>query len=363
MIGVGAILAVLVLAAGCMDAVQSGAASPGGGVPSPRTSPPPQDALPPTGCPSKIGDPAEAQRALNTAAPGDRICLAGSALISARLKVTRSGLPGAPIQVLADGAAVMGVDVLANQVVIAGFTIRDGGELTLRGAGLIARNNNVLNARMNGISCACSDTVIESNVVDGTDGTGILVEGDRVTVRGNEVSDSVRRAATDADGMRFFGTAIRISDNTVRDISATGYRDGDAPHPDCFQTYDSDAPPTYDVVISNNRCERVDMQCLIATAEHGNLGVPPGVRSITFQGNYCDVGGSQAVTVDGYPHVLIQGNTITGRNLDRGIHLSAGATDCAVLDNVMVGNEQVFETDAESQPVRAEGNRNQQSTR
>jgi hypothetical protein len=131
------------------------------------------------------------------------------------------------------------------------------------------------------------------------------VEGDRITVRRNTVSGSVRREASDADGMRFFGTAVRI------------------------------------------------------TGKYGNPGVPAGVRSITFTGNYCAVGGSQAVNLDGYPHVVIRGNTITGPNLYRGIYLSSGATDAAVDDNVLIGERPVYEADEESEPVAAAGNRNQ----
>lgn len=356
---VGLVLVLVSVLSGCAGAVQSGAADPGGGVSGPRPVPAAQNALPPGGCAERIGDPTAAQYALDAAQPGDQVCLSGPELSSAALKVTRGGTPGAPLRVLSDGASVLGIDVRADHVVVAGFTIRDGEGLTLNGAALNAHHNNVLNARMNGISCMCSDTVIDSNVVDGTDGTGIRVEGDRITVAHNQVSGSVRRAASDADGMRFFGTGIRISDHTVRDISAKGYPADGAPHTDCFQTYDSDAPPTYRVVISGNRCQQVDEQCLIATGERGNPGVPDGMRAIVFENNVCDVGGSQAIDVEDYPHVEIRGNTISGPNLYRGIHLYSGSVDSAVLDNVLVGDKAVFEADQVSQPVTASGNRNQ----
>jgi hypothetical protein len=86
----------------------------------------------------------------------------------------------------------------------------------------------------------------------------------------------------------------------VRDISDEGYPDGDAPHSDCFQTYDSDAPPTFDVVLSGNRRERVGVQCLIATGKDGK-----------------------------------------------------------VEDNVLIGEQPVYEADEDSGPVAAAGNRNQ----
>lgn len=348
---VGAALVALV---GCGGGTGAGAS--GGGAPATRPAPPPNNALPPGGCPL-IDDPIAAQRALDTARPGDLVCLGGPELVSANLRVTRSGAPGKPLRVLSDGAEVHDLSVHADQVEVAGFTLRDGGGLSLRGAGLNAHQNDVRNARRSGINCACTDSTIDSNVVDGTDGTGIWVSGERITVRRNTVSGSVRREAADADGVRFFGTGIRITENTVHDISATGYPAGQAPHPDCFQTYTTNAPPTYDVLISGNRCQRVDEQCLIAAGRYGDPGVPAGHRSITFTDNFCDVGGAQAVSLRGYPHVDIGDNTIGGPNLYRGVDLSDGSVDGAVTDNVMLVDRPVFEADTTSRPVLERGNR------
>ncbi|WP_051580365.1 right-handed parallel beta-helix repeat-containing protein [Pseudonocardia acaciae] len=351
----GLLAGVLAVAlAGCGGG--TGANASGGGVPANRPAPAPQNALPPGGC-ALIDDPGVAQRALDTARPGDQVCLGGPGLVSANLRITRSGAPGQPIRVLSDGAEVQDLSVHADQVEVAGFTLRDGGGLSLRGAGLRAHHNNVLNARQSGITCNCTDGAVESNVVDGTDGTGIWVSGQRITVRGNAVSGSVRRKAADADGVRFFGSELRITQNSVHDISAAGYAENEAPHPDCFQTFTSDGPPSYDVLISDNRCERVDEQCLIATGRHGNPGVPADTRAITFAGNRCDVGGAQAVGLDGYPHVDVRDNTITGPNLYRGVYLSGGSTDGAVLDNVMLVDRPAYEADPASRPVQARGNR------
>lgn len=347
-------LALAAALAGCTGG--GGGAEPSGGPQASRSTQPSVNALPPGGCPL-IEDPALAQKALDAARPGDQICLGGPGLASANLKITRSGGPGNPVRVVSDGAEVQDLSVLASNVEVAGFTLRDGGGLSLRGGGLAARQNVVIGARQVGISCTCTDSAIESNVVDGTDGTGILVSGERVTVRRNEVSGSVRRNATDADGVRFFGSSIQITGNNVHDITVNGYPEDRAPHPDCFQTFTSDGPPTYDVTISDNRCERVDEQCLIATGRRGNPGVPTGHRSITFARNRCDVGGAQAVELDGYPHVDIQGNTLTGPNLFRGVHLAGGSSDAEVTDNVMLVNRPVFTADPAAQPVREQGNR------
>jgi parallel beta helix pectate lyase-like protein len=352
MVGLAAVVAAALV--GCGGGTGSDAG--GGGVPASSPEPPPNNALPPGGCPL-IDDPIAAQRALDTARPGDLVCLGGPGLVSATLRVTRSGAPGAPLRVLSDGAEVQDLSVHADQVEVAGFTLRDGGGLSLRGAGLHVHQNNVRGASRSGINCTCTDSTIEANVVDGTDGTGIWVSGERITVRRNMVSGSVRREAADADGVRFFGNGIRITENTVHDISTTGYPAGQAPHPDCFQTYTTNAPPTYDVRISDNRCERVDEQCLIATGRYGDPGVPAGQRSVTFTGNFCDVGGAQAVGLRGYPHVDIGHNTIAGPNLYRGVVLSGGSVDGAVVDNVMLVDRPVFEADTASRPVRERGNR------
>lgn len=330
--------------------------------------PPPRNALPPAGCPATVSDPDQAQRALNGARPGDVVCLTGPGLLSVSLKVIRSGLPGVPVRILSDGAEVRGVDVRADYVEVAGFTVREGGGLNLRGTGLDAHDNNVWGARRNGISCTCADSRVEGNEVYGTEGTGIRVEGELVSVRRNTVSGSVPDPVSgeeegdgdggnDADGVRFFGSGLRISDNVVRDISMAGYPPGKGPHPDCFQTFDTDAPPTFDVEISGNRCERVAEQCLIGTGKKGNPGVPAGVRSITFVANYCDVGGAQAISLAGYPHVELRGNTLAGPKLYRGIALTKGASDAVVTDNVVVGDHPVLEADPDSTPTKQENNR------
>jgi parallel beta-helix repeat protein len=352
------LVVVLVAAAGCASAPQVNppagpAQNPGAGQGAPS-----KGAFPPGGCAQTLRDPASAQRALDTAAPGAQICISGTGLASAELALHRSGAPGKPIQVLSDGATLRAITVMANQVVVAGFVLRGGDGLSLEGSGLTAHDNTVLDASRDGIGCECTDSMIESNTVDRSDGSGIVVQGKRITVRGNTVSGSVRKEASDADGMRFFGDSIQITGNTIRDISEKGYPEGEAPHTDCFQTYDSGSPPTYNVVIADNRCERVDVQCLIATAENGNSGTPPGVRSIIFRNNTCNVGGAQAVNLDGYPHVDVIGNTISGPHMYRGVYLSNGAKDASVVGNTVLGPQDVFEADEDSEPVRNANNQN-----
>ncbi len=189
--------------------------------------------------------------------------------------------------------------------------------------------------------------MIEQNTVDGTDGTGIRIEGQGITLRDNTISGSVKRESRDADGVRFFGTAIRISGNTIRDISDDGYVPEESkPHTDCFQTFDDDSPVTYDVVISGNTCADVDAQCLIGTgSERGNEGVPAGVRSVVFEDNDCDIGGSQAVYLENYPNVEVRDNVLSGPNIYAGVKAQEGATDVVVTGNRVKSGVPPFEVD------------------
>ncbi|MDQ4011629.1 MAG: right-handed parallel beta-helix repeat-containing protein [Actinomycetota bacterium] len=140
----------------------------------------------------------------------------------------------------------------------------------------------------------CSDTTIASNTVQHASTSGTLITGQRITVNGNTVSETVARDDGDADAMRFFGTGHRISGNTIRDISARGY--SASPHPDCFQTFGR-KPSTFDVVVSDNTCHDVDAQCLIATDDQpGSSDAPAEVPSITFVGNTCATTGSRRST-------------------------------------------------------------------
>jgi hypothetical protein len=167
----------------------------------------------------------------------------------------------------------------------------------------------------------------------------------------------VARTQNDADGIRFFGIGHRLIENTIKDIKASGYRD-EGPHTDCFQTYDTDnGPPTYDVVIANNVCTNVDVQCLIATiddrsARHG----PRGQTAILFEGNTCAVNGAQAILLRNFSDVLVRGNRFSGPG-DRAVQLDGASNGVAVIDNIVTGRMRPFEIDRQSEPgFRESGN-------
>jgi parallel beta-helix repeat protein len=324
----------------------------GTGGPPPSAPPPANQPAPlPPECTSRLTEPDQASAALRQVRPGDLVCLSGDGLSGAELEVTTSGTSQQPIMIVGDGATMRSLNVHADYVVIQGLTLRDGDGLTMTGRGLVARNNVIYNATADGVECRdCKDTIIESNIVQRADGTGIWISGERITVRGNTVSDSVLRTQGDADGIRFFGRGHRLTGNTIKDIKAAGYPRG-GPHTDCFQTYDTpDAPPTYDVVIAGNVCTNVDVQALIATNDgRGGRGAPPGQTSIIFEHNTVSVNGAQAVLLRNFPDVVVRDNRFSGPG-DRAVMITDGSTDCTVIGNIVADNLRPFEIDRQSAP-------------
>jgi parallel beta-helix repeat protein len=344
------LIGLAVIISGCV-------AAPG---PPPPSGPPPANEagpLPPE-CPSRITDADQARTALQRVQPASLVCLSGDRLRDAELQVRTSGTREQPIRIISDGAAVRSLTVKADYVVIQGLTLMNGDGLTMTGRGLLARQNVVYNATADGVECrSCTDAVIESNIVQRADGTGIWISGERITVRNNTVSESVLRTQGDADGIRFFGRGHRLTQNTIRDIKASGYG-AEGPHTDCFQTYDSPhEPPTYDIVIADNVCTNVDVQCLIATNDgRGPSGAPAGRTAIIFERNRCAVNGAQAVLLRGFPQAVIRDNRFSGPG-ERAVMLTEGSTDVTVINNVVTGRLRPFDLDRQSEPgFRASGN-------
>jgi parallel beta-helix repeat protein len=339
------VIGLMLIISGCTAAQPSGTPPPGAPPPSNQAGPLPPD------CANRITDPEQASAALAQARPGSTVCVSGDGLHDAELEMTASGTPQQPITIVADGATMRSMNVKADYVVVEGLTLRDGEGLTMTGRGLVARNNVIYNATRDGLACiSCLDTIIESNTVQRADGTGIYLAGMRIMVRDNTVSESIPRTQGDADGIRFFGVGHRLIGNTIKDIKASGYRD-EGPHTDCFQTYNNASnPPTYDVVIANNVCTNVDVQCLIATANEGGArDAPEGQTAILFEGNTCEVNGSQAVLMENFPQVIVRGNSFSGPG-SRAVQLSRGSTDCAVISNTVTGRMRPFEIDQSSRP-------------
>ncbi|HET9254121.1 MAG TPA: right-handed parallel beta-helix repeat-containing protein [Pseudonocardiaceae bacterium] len=345
----------LALAAGCGGS-STDSSSPGG--PGPQTSQyrgpdqnpaPGRDQAHPPPCDRTLTRAEEVPAALDGVSPGTTLCFNGGDFGRTDVLLTHSGAANRPITLVSDQATVHSIHVTADHVAVEGFTVTGGDGIFLRGADLAIRRNTVHDTQRGGITCErCENSIIDSNTVAHVDTVGIWISGQRVEASRNTVTGTVARDNGDADGMRFFGNGHRITGNTVTDISDQGY--GNPPHPDCFQTYDSDGPPTFDVLIAGNTCRNVGAQCLIATGDrNANGAAPTGGPSISFVDNTCAANGAQAVNIRRWPNVEIRDNRISGPNVTRGIIIIEGSTGCVVVGNTTDGNRPTLDIDRSSQ--------------
>jgi hypothetical protein len=239
-------------------------------------------------CTKRVGDGASLQQALAAAAPGQKICAVGN-MGGSRLQVNRSGTPGNPITVIGNGSTpVKGITVDASNVVVGGFT--------------------AVNPQA----------------------PGIELTGNNITVRNNTVKHPI---GGDYDGLRFFGSNLKILNNTISDVSP----DGSGAHADCMQTYATDAqsPASQNVLINGNKCVRIDNQCLIAEGPNSSAGDGSGQgrsANITFTDNLCDVSASQALQIDDVQGMKVTGNTVTGKP-DKAFSFQNKATGAVVAAN------------------------------
>jgi parallel beta helix pectate lyase-like protein len=262
---------VLVLAMGGCASASSAPSAPASGPRSVPGAAPPGPL--PAHCTAHVTDPVALRRAVAVAAPGDRVCVTGD-LGATRLAITRSGTPQRPIEVIGDGnTTIAGITINADQVRVRGF--------------------RMLHAYAPAIWMK---------------GTGITVEDN--TVR--------HPTGDDFDGIRFFGTDLKILHNTITDIAP----DDSQAHADCMQSFatgtNSVTPntgPTQHVLIDGNRCEHIDNQCLIVEGPFSSAG--DGSRAsvttdIRYTNNYCEAHASQAVWLDDVRNAVLENNEIDG---------------------------------------------------
>ncbi|WP_051580131.1 right-handed parallel beta-helix repeat-containing protein [Pseudonocardia acaciae] len=236
-------------------------------------------------CTKQAADPASAQRALAEAAPGDRVCLSGNV---GRVEVRRSGTPTQPISVLGGGKVVTeGVTVEADNVLIDGVN------------------------------------------ADKPKAPGMLLRGNNITVQNSAI---VSPREGDGDGIRFFGTNIRILHNLVRNTVGTKER-----HADALQTFATSEqyPASRDILIEANRFEDIANICLIAEGPNSEAGDGSGegtTTNIVFRNNFCQNGAGQALLFDDVSNVTVQDNEIVG-DVENGIILKNKSTGARVGGN------------------------------
>ncbi|WP_194117755.1 hypothetical protein [Streptomyces hoynatensis] len=230
-------------------------------------------------CTLRVAGPADAA----AARPGDVVCFTGD-LTGRRLVLRHGGAAGAPVTYAGHGAAVAGLTVEADHVVVEGFR------------------------------------------AERPEAPGIELTGEDLTLRDSTV---IRPRGGDGDGIRFFGRDLRILGNTVRGTRNAGDR-----HADCMQTFADDTPPSRDVLIEGNRCEDVDNMCLMAEGPNDGEGDGRGTTArITVRDNYCETRlASQALMFEDVQEVTVTGNTFP-TPLDHAIGLALHSTGAHVGEN------------------------------
>src|SRR5262249_32433038 len=162
--------------------------------------------------------------------------------------------------------------------------------------------------KVKGIRINASNVIVQGLDVINAAAPGVQLTGNNLTLQDTTIDHPT---GGDYDGIRFFGDGIKILHNRVVNITNTH-----GAHADCMQTFATTTPTSHDVLISGNRCEKIDNQCLIAQGPHSRAGNGSGngeSTGLTFTNNYCDAHASQAVHIDDVQNVTLTSNDIQGR--------------------------------------------------
>ena len=242
--------------------------------------------------------------------PGDVICITE---LSAPLKITVGGTPGAPIVYSGNGRTrVPGIVSTADHVVIQGF------------------------------------------VSVGAESTGIWASGRNVVVQDNTIT-AVRHTSEDLDGIRFFGDGFKVLHNFVHDLEGN---DPGGSHVDCIQNFATSRPGSSNITIQGNRCLGIRSQCLMAEGPNaetasGKGGGGQGVsRKWLFDGNFCDSHApAQSVALQDIQDVTISNNVMAGTGT-KAFALGQRSTGAVVRGNKIgagYGREVGFDDDSARQ--------------
>ncbi|MFF4607563.1 right-handed parallel beta-helix repeat-containing protein [Streptomyces sp. NPDC001339] len=178
---------------------------------------------------------------------------------------------------------------------------------------------------VDGITVEADHVVVEGYTVDTPKAPGVEITGDDITIRNNTVT---RPHGGDGDGLRFFGTDLKILHNTIRGAS-NSYG-----HADCMQTFASDTPPSRGVLIEGNRCEDIDNMCLMAEGPNDGEGDGHGHTSgFTVRNNYCEtLKASQTLMFEDVQNTTITDNIFAAAP-DHAIGLAIHSTDAHISGN------------------------------
>ncbi|HKR50275.1 MAG TPA: right-handed parallel beta-helix repeat-containing protein [Pseudonocardiaceae bacterium] len=201
------------------------------------------------------------------------------------------------------------------------------------------------NTAVKGIRVDADNVVVQGFNVLGAVAPGVQLKGTNLTLQNTRIDHP---AGGDHDGIRYFGDGIKILHNHISNITNTG-----GAHADCMQTFATTTPTSRNVLISGNRCEKIDNQCLIAQGPHSRAGDGSGrgeSAGLTFTNNFCDAHASQAVHIDDVQNVTMTNNDIEGR-AQKAFNFINGSAGAKVSCNKLgpgVGREVIIEGSSRS---------------
>src|SRR5438093_10456801 len=192
----------------------------------------------PTGGESKPGTSAAPwrtiQKAANTINGGDTV-IVNAGTYNERVQVVASGSAGKLLNFQAQGGVVMqGFNIQADYVRVNSFEITNtpGSSPTDRsnGSGVYISgnyneisNNYIHHSTAAGIflTSSASNTTISGNRVAYAVECGIYINGNSNLIASNDISHTRSVNGTDADGVRFFGSANTVRKNYIHDLKVS----------------------------------------------------------------------------------------------------------------------------------------------
>lgn len=295
--------------------------------------------------------------------PGQILCVLPGRYIDPFV-ITDAGTEDKPITIRGfNGTSVLSIKVLARDVIVedfevTGLTRKEGPGILLAGERITVRNNLVHEMAGVGIACQralagksprCVDSEISGNRIWDIDGYGIFVWGDGNRIHANQIWKIYAGIHEDADAIRFFGSNHDFRHNYIHDIFEADATPGRTPKSDCFQTYDTEGnhPPLENIVIAQNVCS-TDRHGVILNRFHG-----APARNIVIENNVFHSDGVAAVLLFGdetgpavqYRGLRIGNNLFTGDVAFDGIQASFG-TEVDIVNNLFMGQFDQFTVEA-----------------
>src|SRR2546426_2375357 len=292
------------------------------------------------------------QKAANSLVAGET-AIVNAGTYYERVLVTRSGTAGNLITFQALGNVLMqGFNIQASYIKVDGFEITNipvmdhtnrsnGSGVYLMGTNNAITNNYIHQTPAAGIymePSGTSDNLIGNNRIVSAVECGIFVQGNNNLIASNDISHTRSVGASDADGIRFFGSGSIIRKNYIHDIVAADSLEPNL-NIDAIHTWGPADNITFEQNIFDVPGD--DMQGAMIS-----VSVPP-VQNLTFRNNIF-INGSQvpwgpAINIMGYNgtgllntvfNTIIANNTFVrtgGNNLAYCVTLHDGVQNATVM--------------------------------